>query len=415
MKSSAIFLLKYCRVCKEKNVEKVASFGPTPLANAFLKSSEVDLPECYYPLDLYFCNSCGFLQLGHVVNPSLLFKNYVYASSTSQVFIKHFQDFASKIVGEFSLNKDSLAVDIGSNDGILLKPFKNLGIKILGVDPAEEISKKANREGIPTLIEFFDSKIAKKIKKTYGSADIITATNAFAHIHDLDEIIKGLKILLKDQGVFIIEAPYIIDFLKNKYFDLVYHEHLSYWSVRSLITLFHRFDMKVFDVEKVGVHGGSLRVFVALNSSDYKIKKNVRSFLKQEKLARVDKKETYVIFGSTIQKSKLALIKLLAKIKSKNKIIAGYGAPAKGNTLLNFFGIGNETIDYIVDDSPLKQGLFSPGKKIPIVSPEYVRLHKPDYLFILAWNFADSIIERYGDFRKKGGKFIIPFPTPKIV
>ncbi len=415
MKNKTVFLLTHCRVCKSENLTKVASFGPTPLANAFLKKEEVNSPEYYYPLDLYFCNACGFLQLGHVVSPQTLFKDYVYASSTSPVFVEHFQNFAKKITKNFALSTSSFVVDIGSNDGILLKPFREMNIKILGVDPAVLIGQKAIKDGIPTMIRFFDTTVAKSIFKKFGRADVVTATNTFAHIHDLDEIIKGLKIILKDDGVFIIEAPYIVDFLKKKYFDLVYHEHLSYWSINSLIKLFNRFDMKVINVEKVSVHGGTVRVYVALNKSSHVVDKTVKRFLELEKKNRVGIKSTYIDFASSVQKSKIQLLSLLAKIKSKNKKIAGYGAPAKGNTLLNFFSIGNETIDYIVDDSPYKQGLFSPGKKIPVVSPEYMKNNTPDYLLILAWNFSESIMDRYKEFKSKGGKFIIPFPKPRIV
>src|SRR3989344_4960083 len=231
-----------CRTCKKKLLVKVLTLGPTPLANAFLTREQVDQPELYFPLDVYFCEDCSMLQLGHVISSELLFGNYVYVSSTSPVFVKHFEDFAADTYERFSLNSDSLVIDIGSNDGIFLKPFKKNGTRVIGIEPAKKIASLAKSQGIPTLPHFFRIDIARKIVQKHGRADVITATNVFAHIDNLDEVITGLKILLKQDGVFIIEVPYVIDFLKKRYFDLVYHEHLSYWSVRTLITIFQRFE-----------------------------------------------------------------------------------------------------------------------------------------------------------------------------
>ncbi len=403
-----------CRVCKNKNLSQVLSFGPTPLANAFLSYKEIDSPEYYYPLDVYFCENCSFLQLGHVISPIVLFGNYVYVSSTSPVFVNHFKKFADEVFPRFLLNKKSLVIDIGSNDGILLKPFKSLGTRVLGIEPASHIAKIAEKEGIETVSEFFSVKLARKIVKNTGRAKVVTATNVFAHIDDLDEVINGVKILLEDDGVFIIEAPYLIDFLEKKYFDLVYHEHLSYWSIKSLGKLFNRLDMTVFDVQKVDVHGGSIRVFIKKDKSFHKVRKSVKTFLSLEKKAKLDKKQTYLSFADLILENRVKLMDLLTKLKLKNKKIVGYGAPAKGNTLLNYFKIGTDTLDYIVDDSPFKQGLYTPGTHIPVVSAQKLKEDKPDYILILAWNFAKPIMDKYFWFEKEGGRFIIPVPTPKI-
>lgn len=403
-----------CRVCKNKNLSQVLSFGPTPLANAFLSYKEIDSPEYYYPLDVYFCENCSFLQLGHVISPIVLFGNYVYVSSTSPVFVNHFKKFADEVFPRFLLNKKSLVIDIGSNDGILLKPFKSLGTRVLGIEPASHIAKIAEKEGIETVSEFFSVKLARKIVKNTGRARVVTATNVFAHIDDLDEVINGVKILLEDDGVFIIEAPYLIDFLEKKYFDLVYHEHLSYWSIKSLGKLFNRLDMTVFDVQKVDVHGGSIRVFIKKDKSFHKVRKSVKTFLSLEKKAKLDKKQTYLSFADLILENRVKLMDLLTKLKLKNKKIVGYGAPAKGNTLLNYFKIGTDMLDYIVDDSPFKQGLYTPGTHIPVVSAQKLKEDKPDYILILAWNFAKPIMDKYFWFEKEGGRFIIPVPTPKI-
>lgn len=403
-----------CRVCKGKNLTKVLTLGPTPLANAFLSKKQLDMDEDFFPLDVYFCNNCSFLQLGHIVSPKVLFSDYVYVSSTSKVFINHFEEFAKDVYRRFKLNSKSLVIDIGSNDGILLKPFKKLGTKALGIEPAKKIALVARKEGIETISEFFSVDLARKIVKEKGNAKIITATNVFAHIDDLDEVVKGLNVLLDEDGVFIMEVPYLIDFLEKKYFDLVYHEHLSYWSLKPLITLFKRFNMVLFDVQKVAAHGGTIRVFVKKEKGPYRVEKNVSKFLELEKKSGLSNINTYIKFADKIQDNKIKLLELLADLKSKGKSIGGYGAPAKGNTLLNFFSIGTEILDYVVDDSPWKQGLYTPGKRIPVVSSKKMYEKKTDYILILAWNFAESIIKMHKRYQESGGKFIVPVPKPKI-
>ena len=410
-----VFKKTACRVCMQNTLKKVLTLGPTPLANAFLTEQQINIGEKFYPLDVYFCTNCHFLQLGHVVSPLLLFQNYVYVSSTSKVFIKHFEQYAERVYKRLKLNAGSLVIDIGSNDGILLKPFKKLGTKVLGIEPAENIAEIARAEGIDTISEYFSKKLAHFVVKKYGKADAITANNVFAHIDDLDEVIEGLKILLKDNGVFVMEAPYLIDFLQKRYFDLVYHEHLSYWSVDALQTLFKRFNMTVFFVEKVAVHGGSIRVFVKKEEGQFTVDKSVKQFLLKEGEMKLKDITTYLDYAQKVYENKVKLLLLLEKLKSEGKTIAAYGAPAKGNTLLNFFGIGTETLDFVVDDSKFKQGLFTPGKHIPVVSSEQIYQKKPDYILILAWNFADSIMKIHDKYKNEGGRFIIPVPKPRIV
>lgn len=404
-----------CRVCHAKTLTRVLSFGPTPLANAFLSSNQVDEPEYFYPLDLYFCKACSFLQLGHVVDPAILFGNYVYVSSTSKVFIDHFTSYAKSVVSSYAIAAKSLVVDIGSNDGILLSPFKRLGMRVLGVEPASKIARVARSAGIPTVSEFFSVRVARGIVKKHGKAAVVCANNVFAHIHDLDEVIRGLDALLAPDGVFVMEAPYLIDFLKKKYFDLVYHEHLSYWAVKPLITLFARFQMNVIDVQKVSSHGGSIRVFVARKTSSHTIHPRVSDFLAREKKMKLNDSNTYLNYGHDVEKNKVLLLALLARLKRQGKKIIGYGAPAKGNTLLNYFSVGTETLSYIVDESSWKQSLYTPGKKIPVVAPNVLSRDTVDYILILAWNFADSIMQKHAHLRKKGTKFIIPVPKPKII
>ena len=405
-----------CRICKSKNLKRVLNLGATPPANSFLKKSELKKREPFFPLQLTFCNKCKLIQLGHIVSPELLFKKYLYVSSTSPVFVKHFEDYASSIYKKFRLRKKSLVVDIGSNDGILLKPFKKLGVKVLGVDPAEEIAKKATQEGLTTLPYFLNQKVALEIVSKYKNADVICANNVFAHVNDLDELTKAVKIILKPNGVFIIEAPYLIDFLEKNFFDLVYHEHLSYLAIKPLDFFFKIHGMRIFDVIRTSSHGGSIRIFVKKNGGKNKILSSVKKFINEEALKGLGKEKTYLDFSNKIQRNKRDLLALLAKIKSEGKKIVGYGAPAKGNTLLNYFGINTKTLDYIIDDSPLKQGLFTPGTHIPVYSSDRLNKDpKPDYIFILAWNFAQPIMEKLASFNEQGGKFIVPVPTPEIV
>lgn len=415
MKQKILKRSKSCRVCKSLKLEKVLTLGPTPLANAFLTKIQLDEPEYYYPLDIVFCNNCGFIQLSHVVSPEILFGNYVYVSSTSKVFIDHFKKMAEYVFPRFLNDKKSLIIDIGSNDGILLKPFKALGAQVLGIEPAKHIAKIAQKQGVETISEFFSVNLAKRIVKQKGQADVVTATNVFAHIDDLDGVISGLKILLNKDGIFIMEAPYLIDFIEKRYFDLVYHEHLSYWSINSLITLFKRFNMVVFDIQKVPVHGGTIRVYVKKNEGKHRIESSVNEFLNKEEQLKLTDKKTYLDYANLVLDNKVKLVTLLAGLKAKGKTTAAYGAPAKGNTILNYFSIGTELIDFVVDDSPFKQGLYTPGKHIPVVSSKALYEKMPDYLLILAWNFADSIMKMHEKYKDLGGKFVVPVPYPEIV
>lgn len=407
--------IDFCRLCKSRKLKKVLDLGKTPPANSFLKKSQLKDKEDFFPLVVNFCTNCNQLQLSHVVSPEILFRNYVFVSSTSPVTTAHFEEYASSVFRKLKLKKGDVIVDLGSNDGVLLKPFKKLGAKVLGVDPARNVARRATKEGIPTLSHFFTVKLAKQIAKKYGKPKVITANNVFAHIHDLDEIVKGVRSMLDKEGVFIVEAPYLIDFLDKNLFDLVYHEHLSYLSVCPLDRFFKSFGMRVFDVVKTPVHGGSIRIFVKMNKAKHTLNKSVNRFLDLEKRKNLSDINTYLEFAKKVAENKIKLSMLLGRLKRENKSIAGYGAPAKATTLLHFFNIGQETLDFIADDSPFKQGLFTPGKHIPVFAPKELYTRKPDYLLILAWNFAKPIMKMHKKFAENGGKFIVPVPKPKIV
>lgn len=402
-------------MCKGKNLKKIISLSPTPPANAFLTKKDLKKKELFFPLQVNFCLDCGQLQLTHVVSPELLFRNYVYVSSTSPVFVAHFEEYAKDLVKRFRLNSKSLVIEIGSNDGILLKPLKEEGVRVLGVDPATTIAKKATREGITTLPHFLDTKIAKRIVKKYGYADVVCANNAFAHIHDLDEIVQAVKILASKDSVFVIEFPYLIDFLEKNLFDTIYHEHLSYLSLRPLVAIFKRYGVEIFDLKKVDSHGGSLRVYIKRTDGKHKVQQIVSKLLRNERKQGLDDINTYLKFAKKIEDNKDRLTNLLKKIKTQGKTIVGYGAPAKGNTLLNYFKIGSKILDYIIDDSEYKQGLYTPGTHILVAPFEKIAETKPDYVFILAWNFANPLMNKLLDFKRGGGHFIIPVPKAKII
>lgn len=391
--------------------------GKTPPANSFLQSlgRETKNREFWFPLRVLFCNNCSLVQLAHVVDPKLLFKNYVYTSSTSKGFVRHFEDFALEAIDKFGIKKKDLVVDIGSNDGILLKPFAKRGIRVLGIEPAKNIAERANKDGIKTVSEFFGQGMASRLKKTNGSARLVTATNVFAHIDDLDEVIEGVKILLDNEGVFIIEVPYLPDFLRNNLFDTVYHEHLSYLAISPLKVLFGRMGMKVFAVSKVATHGGSVRVMIKKVGSRWRVESSLASYVAREKKLKLNTLEPYKRFATRVKQNRKALRNLLGKLKRQNKLIAGYGAPAKGNTLLNYFGIDSSTLDYVVDDSVYKQGLYTPGSHIPVVASGSLYKDPPDYVLILAWNFADQIMLKISQNLGQRTKFIIPVPVPKII
>jgi len=404
-----------CRVCKGRDLKKFLSLGSMPLANAFLSPKNLKHKEPAFPLEVYLCSRCSLAQLVDVVSPKVLFKDYVYVSSTSESFVAHFRSFAQEAWKRFDLRPGSLIVDVGSNDGILLKPFKELGANVLGVEPAANIAKIANNNGIDTIPAFFSKELAKRIAKTRGRAAVVTATNVFAHVDDLDGFVGSMQELLSEEGVFIFEVPYLGDMIRKNLFDTIYHEHLSYFSVKPLTFLFKRLGMEIVDIQTVASHGGSLRVFVKMLGGSRASRDSVESYLQKEKESKLHSFATMKDFARRIAKNKKGLLDMLRDLKSQGKKIAGYGAPAKGNTLLNYFGIDYRILEYIIDDSPWKQGLFTPGTHIPVAAPSRLGQDKPDYLLILAWNFAEPIMKKLASFQAEGGKFIIPVPEPQIV
>jgi SAM-dependent methyltransferase len=402
---------KNCRICFGKNFHKIINLGEMPPANAFLGQDELKRAEEQFPLSLYFCNDCGLVQLRHVVDPEILFKNYHYQTSASAPLVKHFREMALEIASKHIKNADELVVEIGSNDGVLLENLKQ-SARVLGVDPDEKMAEIANSRGVPTLTGFFNKNTAKEILKNHGQAKVIVANNVLAHIDDLHSVIDGVKILLSGNGRFIFEAHWVGNLIGNGGYDQIYHEHLCYFSLHSISRLAKKFGLKVLDVALVPIHGESLKVTIGKNGS---VNKSVEMFLKKEKKLGLEKSATYEKFSKKVKTNKKELVKLLKQLKKDGKTIVGYGAPAKGNTLLNYCGIGPDILDFITDTTPIKQGLFTPGTRIPIMHPEKVHQTTPDYILLLAWNYAPEILKKETALRKKGVKFIIPVPQVRIV
>lgn len=401
-----------CRLCEATKLEQVLSLEPTPLANQFVRDKGVKQET--YPLELLECQTCGHVQLSTVIDPDVLFRDYVYVSGTSPVFVDHFREYAEQSISKFDLKESDLVVDIGSNDGTLLRFFKEAGMKVLGIDPAISIAKQAIDSGIETIPEFFNYSLSKSIVEKYGQASLVVANNVFAHIHDLKDVVRGIQHLLKSDGVFIFEVSYLLKVCERTLFDTIYHEHLSYHHVAPLVSFFESNGLRLFQVQVSNTHGGSLRCYVG--SRERRITPSVDMFCKKEAsrgLFVPGRRREINIFerlDNTIKILGKTLTGRLKFLKSQNKKIAGYGAPAKVTTLMHQFGLSSDIVDFIVDDSPLKQGLFTPGKHIPVLPSNAIEEQKPDYLLILAWNFADPIIEKCKAFRESGGKIIVPMP-----
>ena len=409
------FRRKTCRLCNSNKLKSVVKFCATPPANAFVSNRDLNIEQETYPLEVFFCCNCKHVQLLDVVNPSILFKNYVYVSGTSPVFIKHFEEYSKSLINSFSPSFDEIIIDIGSNDGTLLSFFKQEGFKVLGIDPAKEISEIANKKGIETLNNFFDLELSNHIKKNYPKASIITANNVFAHCDDLIGIVNGVKNLLSRNGTFVFEVSYLVDVVEKTLFDTIYHEHLSYHSVIPLIDFFKSNGMELFKVDFINTHGGSIRGFAKLECSKIKTDNSIKNLVQLEKKLGIDNPKTFINFYEKITLLKKRLLEILHTLKSEGKKIAAFGAPAKATTLMYQFGLNKDVIDYIIDDSPLKQGLYSPGLHIPVLSSEHLKNQNPDYLLLLAWNFADSIVEKNKEFLESGGHFIVPLPQIQII
>ena len=405
--------VKQCRICNSKNLVKYLDLGKTPLANSLIDTKNKSKKELKFPLRVLYCKDCSLSQLSIVVNPKVLFSQYVYRSSISKTFEKHCKEMAEKLVRMIKNYKNDLVVDIASNDGCLLRQFKDKGFRVVGVEPARNIANIANSNGIETLCTFWNHDVSKKIMEKYGQVKVITATNVLAHVDDLNEFLKAGNSLLEKDGLFVVEVPYLYDLLMKNEFDTVYHEHLSYFLVKSLKKLYEANGLNIFRIEEYPIHGGSLRIYASKNT--LKIDKSVNDLLEFENNEKLYDAKTYKSFENKVKNIKKDLVNLLKKLKKNQKKIVAYGASAKGNTLLNYCGIDKNLISFVVDDTPEKQNKFAPGSKIPIKSSDYLDTEKPDYIVLLAWNFAKELMSKTKEHKLRGGKYIIPIPKVIII
>lgn len=393
----------------------VLQLEPTPPANAFVTAQEVGKPQACFPLDLFFCRRCAHVQLLDVVDPRLLFEDYVYVSGTSALFRAHFEAYADEVIKRYRLWPGELVVDIGSNDGTLLTFFRQRGMRVVGIDPAKAIAETASRRGIETLPEFFTVEIARSVRQSRGAARLVTANNVFAHVDDLKGFVEGVRELLCDDGLFIFEVSYLVDVYQKTLFDTIYHEHLSYHRVKPLLDFFARAGLEMIEARRVESHGGSLRGVVQKKGGPEKTSSSVEAAVAEEERLGLDREETLRAFSERIARCRKALLDVLQPLRREGKRVAGFGAPAKATTLMHHFHIGPEIVEFIADDNPLKQGLFTPGLHVPVVPASEMYQRSPDYLVLLAWNFARPVMKAHWRFHQEGGKFIVPLPEVEVV
>jgi hypothetical protein len=405
-----------CRSCGGDQLEVVLSLGETPLANSLLREPELAHPEPRFPLDLVFCRACGLVQISETVPPEQLFREYLYFSSFSETMLTHARELAARLTGELKLGGQSLVVEVASNDGYLLQFYKMAGIPVLGIEPAQNIARVAIAErGIPTVCEFFGIALARTLVAEGRRADVLHANNVLAHVADLNGFVDGIREILADDGIAVLEFPYLGDMMERLEFDTIYHEHLCYFSLGALAGLFDRHGLRAVDVERLPIHGGSLRLTVARAASARAARPSIAALLAEEHARGMNAPDFYRSFARRVVELKAELRDLLARLKGEGHRLAAYGAAAKGSTLLNTFGIGTETLDFVADRSTYKQGLFMPGVRIPIAPPARLLESMPAYTLLLTWNFADEILRQQDEYRRRGGKFIVPIPKVAVV
>jgi SAM-dependent methyltransferase len=419
--SSVSHRIVSCRICgdaaspAQAALVPVLDLGQLPLANRLLSPQDLDKPEPIFPLQLAFCPNCGLLQITETVPFEMLFREYLYFSSYSDTMLGHAQESAAQLIRDRKLRATSLVVEAGSNDGYMLQFFKAAGVPVLGVEPALNIAALAQEKGIETRPESFTLDLAQNLRGQGRLADVFLANNVLAHVGDLHDFLAGIRTILKDDGVAVVEVPYVEDMIDKLEFDTIYHEHLCFFSVTALVRLFERHDLTLVDVEWLPIHGGSLRLFAQPQNGAGKRGASTQAMLQRESQRGLDKLGYYQEFAPRVRALAERLRQLLSDLKGQGKKLAAYGAAAKGSILLNYCGIGRDLLDFVVDRSPVKQGKFMPGVQVPIWATQKLLEEMPDYVLLLTWNFRDEILQQQQAYRDRGGKFIIPVPEPIIM
>ena len=408
-----------CRFCSTPLEHTFADLGMSPLANAYLTAEELHRPERFYPLHAFVCGQCFLVQLPEIESPEAIFSDYAYFSSYSTTWLEHARRFAAEASERFGLGGDSLVVEIASNDGYLLRFFHQRRIPVLGIEPARNVARAAEERGIPTLVEFFGSELARRLVAGGRRADLLVGWNVFAHTPHLNDFAAGLATLLAPEGVVVLEFPHVLRLIDGNQFDTIYHEHYSYFSFTTAAAVLAAHGLEVFDVEEHPTHGGSLRLFACRPQAvpartSGGAGDRVRELEVQEAARGMRTPEPYVSFGERVKATKRRLLSFLVQAKEEGKSIAGYGAPAKGNTLLNYCGLRTDFLDYTVDKSPHKQGRYLPGTHLRIHPPDHLRETRPDYVLILPWNLRHEIIGEMSDVRRWGGRFLVPIPEVEV-
>ena len=404
-----------CRFCGSPLRQTLVDLGLSPLCESYVAADRLDRMEPFYPLHVYVCETCLLAQLEEFVSPEEIFTEYAYFSSYADSWLRHAKDYADMAVRRFGLDAGDLVVELASNDGYLLQYFIEKGIPVLGIEPARNVAKAAIEKGVPTLVEFFGAGLAEKLAADGRQADLVVGNNVLAQVPALNDFVRGVKVLLKPEGVATLEFPHLLRLMDGNQFDTIYHEHFSYFSFLAVEKIFAAHGLTLFDVEELTTHGGSLRIYARhIEDGTKPVGARVGGLRDRELSAGLDRMTAYAAFSEKVVGTKRKLLDFLIKIKREGKSICGYGAPGKGNTLLNYCGIRTDFLDYTVDRNPYKQGKYTPGTRIPIFAPEKIRETRPDYIFILPWNFKDEIMGQLGYVREWGGRFIVPIPEVRI-
>jgi SAM-dependent methyltransferase len=405
-----------CRGCGAGLPAPFLDLGPTPLANAYLKPEDLDRAEPFYPLQVHVCEGCFLVQLKQVQAPEAIFADYAYFSSYSTSWVQHAADYAGSMADRLALDARSLVVEVASNDGYLLRSFRGRNIPVLGIEPARNVALAAEAVGIPTVVDFFGARLAGELASTGRQADLLVANNVLAHVPALEDFVEGLRIALKPRGLLTVEAPHLLRLMAESQFDTIYHEHFSYFSLAVVSRIFARHGLAVVDVDELTTHGGSLRIHARHRDDPTQpATDRVAAVIAAEERARLMTLERYHEFAEQARETKRALLDFLIAARRKGQSIVGYGAPAKGNTLLNYCGVRTDFIDYTVDRSPHKQGLYLPGTRIPIHAPDRIAQTRPDYVLILPWNLRQEIAGQMAGIREWGGRFVVPVPRAEVL